>query len=751
MKIRKLARAKNCAVFRDYTWPTALPELEERVLIYGWNGAGKTSFASILREAETGHRSFQGGEWELATDSAPIRSSAVPASLPIRVFDSEFVADSVFTTDERELAPVLYVGRGTRAKQERLEDCGRELVVAEERVLSLSEARLKAERTLDEFFADQAKLIKEALRSNGPNPFNNYNKADYRRRVEQIAELGSPPSLLADSERARLRSTKDLQAMPTQRRLENGIACSADSLHDIASLLAGVPATAALERLASDPAVGRWAEAGLQLHEERASQACLFCTATLSPGILADLRRHFDRAFRDMVDRISEALEETSSIRGRAESVQPPSAAELSPGLRRQYEEELAVFARRRAEFVVGVRLIESALLAKRDSPFAALQIDPSVPEALYLDLGQLNAIITSHNEEQGDLAGQVAGARQALADDLILQQWRKVGHLQAQIEGTDADLVKATLARDQLRAEESSLKEEVIEHETAAAELTAELAAFLGRDDLTFSASGTGYTISRNGAPAKGLSEGERSAIALLYFLKTLSDRAFDRSTGVVVIDDPISSLDSNALFCALGYIQAKTEDIGQLIFLTHNFAFFRELRKWLMPIRGKPPWPSSAYCIRCVGPRASRHSTLEVLDELLRKYDSEYQYLFKLVYEASLADGRGSLEQLFHYPNVARRLLEAFFAFRMPDVSESGLRGRLKQTSLDDATRERMLRFLDFQSHKDGVDIPEEDLSSLAEASTILKEVLDLMQDQDKKHFDRMCRLVVPPPSIQ
>jgi wobble nucleotide-excising tRNase len=164
-------------------------------------------------------------------------------------------------------------------------------------------------------------------------------------------------------------------------------------------------------------------------------------------------------------------------------------------------------------------------------------------------------------------------------------------------------------------------------------------------------------------------------------------------------------------------------------------------------MPIRGKPPWPWSAYFIRCVGPCPSRHSNLEALDDLLRKYDSEYQYLFKLVYEASLADDKGGLEQLFHYPNVARRLLEAFCAFRMPDVSEGGLRGRLKQTNLDDATRERMLRFLDFQSHQDGVDIPEEDLSSLAEASTVLKDVLNLMRDEDKKHFERMCRLVAPP----
>jgi wobble nucleotide-excising tRNase len=151
--------------------------------------------------------------------------------------------------------------------------------------------------------------------------------------------------------------------------------------------------------------------------------------------------------------------------------------------------------------------------------------------------------------------------------------------------------------------------------------------------------------------------------------------------------------------------------------------------------------------YFIACAGRCDTRRAELQPLDDLLKNYDSEYQYLFKLVWEASQATDSTGLEQLFHYPNVARRLLEAFLAFRMPDVSQVGLRSRLMQTPLDAAKRERVLRFLDFQSHEGGVDVPEEDLSSLAETPEVLRDVLGLMKEEDKRHFDRMCHLVAPP----
>ncbi len=58
-----------------------------------------------------------------------------------------------------------------------------------------------------------------------------------------------------------------------------------------------------------------------------------------------------------------------------------------------------------------------------------------------------------------------------------------------------------------------------------------------------------------------KPKSEGERTAIAFLYFLKSLQDKSFDLANGIVVIDDPVSSLDANASpLCGMVKLVART-----------------------------------------------------------------------------------------------------------------------------------------------------------------------------------------------
>ncbi|WP_370634696.1 AAA family ATPase [Nocardiopsis sp. MT53] len=47
-----------------------------------------------------------------------------------------------------------------------------------------------------------------------------------------------------------------------------------------------------------------------------------------------------------------------------------------------------------------------------------------------------------------------------------------------------------------------------------------------------------------RHGEPARHLSEGEKTAIALLCFLQSLEERGRELSSTVVVVDDPVSSL---------------------------------------------------------------------------------------------------------------------------------------------------------------------------------------------------------------
>ncbi|CAC9589186.1 hypothetical protein [uncultured Gammaproteobacteria bacterium] len=61
---------------------------------------------------------------------------------------------------------------------------------------------------------------------------------------------------------------------------------------------------------------------------------------------------------------------------------------------------------------------------------------------------------------------------------------------------------------------------------ETACEEMNEQLKTFLGRDDLIFEVVEGGYEVKRNGKTADRLSEGEKTAIAFVYFTIHLKDR---------------------------------------------------------------------------------------------------------------------------------------------------------------------------------------------------------------------------------
>ena len=103
---------------------------------------------------------------------------------------------------------------------------------------------------------------------------------------------------------------------------------------------------------------------------------------------------------------------------------------------------------------------------------------------------------------------------------------------------------------------------------------------------------------VRENGRLAKNLSEGERNFIAFLYFYHSACNGISKNSKPkVVVIDDPVSSMDSNALFIIsslvrnlislcqnriTGNIEPEVENgIDQIFILTHNVYFHREITR--------------------------------------------------------------------------------------------------------------------------------------------------------------------------
>jgi wobble nucleotide-excising tRNase len=126
-----------------------------------------------------------------------------------------------------------------------------------------------------------------------------------------------------------------------------------------------------------------------------------------------------------------------------------------------------------------------------------------------------------------------------------------------------------------------------------------------------------------------------------------------------------------------------------------------------------------------------------------LPEQFDAEYHYLFACVHRASVASPAPPLEQNYSLPNLARRLLESFLAFRQPHIAGE-LWQKLQLVTFDETKKIRIIRFLHTHSHHAALGEPEHDLSLLSEAQAILKDLLDLIESQDKDHFNAMKSLV-------
>lgn len=234
-------------------------------------------------------------------------------------------------------------------------------------------------------------------------------------------------------------------------------------------------------------------------------------------------------------------------------------------------------------------------------------------------------------------------------------------------------------------------------------------------------------------------------------YFLKSLQDKPFDMKNGIVVIDDPVSSLDANALFSSFGYMKERTKQAGQLFIFTHSFPFFRLVKNWFhhLPKQKSPQVerrPGRFFLLRSRRHTdGSRTCVLGHLDPLLEEHESEYQYLFRRVYDEAHRNDVVQLEHHYGLPNVARRLIETFLAFRFPEMS-GDLGPRLDRVAFDNAKKTRILRLLNTYSHAGAIADPEHDLSLLSETQPVLLDVLELMKAVDKQHYEGLEKLVAP-----
>jgi len=746
MKIKKIYKVKDYRIFRDFSWPASLPEFKEFNLIYGWNGTGKTILSNIFRDLEHNRVSVAGSVFDVETENGIIKSETLGAAtnLPsVRVFNKEFIAENVFT-GTNDVTPIFVLGEDSIEKQKEIDKLKSRLLEKQKEASTKKTEVQDAEKELDHLNIEKAREIKQLLSSSGQNPYNNYDKAEFKNKYQELKNQNWQTFILVDTTKNTLKKQKEASPKEKVQLISFSFADIDNLVSSVKAILSKTVVSRVIERLRNDPEVSDWVAEGLKKHRERTAEVCLFCEQLLPKGYLEKLEGHFNDEYNQFISGVEKLNQQIANLIDAANNLTLPNKAQLYDDMQVEYKSKCDTFETEKQEYIGNLKFLKGKLTEKKNTIFRVMGFDKKVAPPIKTTIDILNEVIEKHNNRSNNFAIAITSAREKLENSCVAEALAKVLEKEDRIESlkNESQMINANV--EKIKTNIADLERGIIEHRRPAEELNRDLAAYIGRNELKFEIKENGYQILRNGAIADAISEGEKSAIAFLYFLKSLKDKNFDLQNGIVVIDDPVSSLDANWLFSAFGFMKERTKNAGQLFIFTHNFCFFRQVKNWFINInkyKKKLHKEADFYMLQCEGSGESRCAKITTLDRLLIDYESEYHYLFSLVYQGANPKN-GELEHFYHLPNISRRLLEAFLAFRKP--STEGLYAKLEHLNFDNAKKARILRFLHTHSHSGEVDDPEHDISILSETPEVLKDLLDLIRFEDKRHFEEMEKAI-------
>lgn len=700
----------------DYVYPASNePKDFQRInLIYGPNGSGKTSLANVFYGLshdwpDAGMRtwdkvSFKVRRKDGTTLGTDQRDDAIFSR--VHVFTRDMVSRShALTVDDASMSAILTLGEEKIDREQRISELEERLGRVRDDLEEVEGREKEYGDELDNLISKFQDSVFEALarykkwttKGSFKRPKAKEMLTRYiERRLEDVERLLESESVSDEDVAVSLESIREdelnayrgtLSAGELQRLSdlayinESLIRCVAD----INEAICRIPSVCDIETLNAHPHASNWVQDGIALHGE--SDECIFCGAPLSVERMNALRAHFSqeveelqselRRYRKLFVAEEECIEQlVHSLDGLIEQFE--TRHDLKD-LVAVYKGNLDVYR----EWVLSSKSIvesklENVMMASSERLDAI-----NVPEK-----GGLAEWIAQYNAEVDDQDLRKQTASERICDYYCAQY--ACDYRQADRNLAAVISVKSSLLDEgrQVDAELTSLNHVSGDPVPSAESLNGRVADLLGRDELRFEIKGDRYLVTRNGAPATRLSEGEQTAITFVHFIEMVEVDIANGGAPIVVIDDPVSSLDERIQYGVASVLKAlmtswdarnnelTASAVAQLFILTHSFDFFRYLACSLP--RNEKLGPMSVYEILSVAESGLRHPALvdwlvlgkdfKTRMEVFSSYHHAFGLLGRCVENAQRGGLDGVIDRQLLYPNLARRLIEQFLAFKYP-----------------------------------------------------------------------------------
>jgi wobble nucleotide-excising tRNase len=433
--------------------------------------------------------------------------------------------------------------------------------------------------------------------------------------------------------------------------------------------------------LIRDTALNSWVKTGLELHKGK-REICSFCGNYISDSRWVELSNHFDKESKDLENVISNLIDRIDSHK---EAVKNGFNVDNNLFYSKYYAEIDALKSQYRTAAYDYQEQLEM-LISQLRKRIGMITIPIDFNEVR--DNSEIiTKIWTSYEilrNEKNNYTDYLYEEQKAARERLRLHEVEKFVNL-VNYKKTKEKIDKLKNKVDKLR-QDKKIAEAVIENvkreirtnknnlhdeEKGAAKVNEYLNGFFGHGFLSLHAVEDTHAdskiikfeIIRDGKKAYHLSEGECSLIAFCYFVAKLDDTNTKGTKPIIWIDDPVSSLDGNHIFFIYSLIVAEIfeeKDFEQLFISTHNLDFLKYLKRISCN--------SKNYFLVL---RQENCSTILEMPAYMRKYVTEFNFLFHQIYKCSrikmLSDTDNSI--VYSFANNARKFLEIYLFYKYPN----------------------------------------------------------------------------------
>jgi wobble nucleotide-excising tRNase len=766
MSIKNIQKLKQFGIFKNHTNANT-KDFGKYNLLYGWNGSGKSTLSGLFKCIENKAHSvrFPSSEFivTLYEKTTITQANIAESDLNIYTFNQDFIDENIAWNSV--VKSILLVDKEKIEEREKLEGLKKKQVFDSKVHREETEEIKELGTALSKFGTNSARHMKTSLQSidTTDSYYLNYDKRKFEAFITANLEVTKADAPLLDENKIieltnAAKPNQKSTIIFTQKTINQETFTKAkERLED---LLKTSVVSETIQRLVEYGDIKSWVETGLDLHKHHDTKECEFCGNTITEARTKQLEAHFNddyKAFQDRLVRANDWLADQY-----IQSPILPSESDFYKEFKKEYIDSCSALEKSITTLNEEIAAWHSVLKEKTGNPLETELIVEVINEssvtAFNHAMTAIDKAVEKHNHKSGNFEVETNKAKKQLELHYATTEVKDFGYHEKKKEVTRRTAENTTLKitinsrNSEMRVLEDSLSNEGL----GADQFNESLHKFLGRSELTlrFNPSNKGYEILRNDSDLVegNLSEGEKTAIAFVYFITKLKENDNKMEDTIVVVDDPVSSFDSNHLFHAYSFLRSNCDSAKQLFVLTHNFTYFKLVRDWFegknRKKRSKGKADNASYYTIEASTSAPRHSTFKNSDSSLVKYNSEYHYIFSKLH--TFKDNPTlSRDEAFLTANLARKLLESFFSFKFPkhrsDIAQLMNCGLIGCKDTDEVTKEKIYRFINKYSHSAVIEINEDSSENLlGESQNVIGDIFTWLQEVDKVHYNEMVEVV-------